>query len=119
MAAIRSQFTLHGLDTSAFSNERIHLNQKSLYARKFFCESYIITIDMLFQILNFTNTLQFAIIFKALYVFCFFSFLRLSDILPHSMASFDPTRQLCKGYPIFSSDTITVIIKLSKTLQNR
>ena len=35
------------------------------------------------------------------------------------MASFDPTRQLCRCDLIFSPDTITVIIKWSKTLQNR
>ena len=53
------------------------------------------------------------------FLFLFFSFLRLSNLLPHSRTSFDPTRQLCRGDLIFSSDTITVIIKWSKTIQNR
>ena len=35
------------------------------------------------------------------------------------MASFDITRQLCRGDLIFSPDNITVLIKWSKTLQNR
>ena len=35
------------------------------------------------------------------------------------MASFDVTRQLCRGDLIVSPDTITVVIKWSKTLQNR
>ena len=35
------------------------------------------------------------------------------------MGSFDITRQLCRGDLIFSPDTITVLIKWSKTLQNR
>ena len=43
----------------------------------------------------------------------------MSNLLPHSQLSFDPTRQLCRGDLIFSSDTITVIIKWSKTIQNR
>ena len=35
------------------------------------------------------------------------------------MATFDITRQLCRSDLIFSQDTITVLIKWSKTLQNR
>ena len=35
------------------------------------------------------------------------------------MASFDPTRQFCSGDVIFLADTIIVVIKWSKTLQNR
>ena len=35
------------------------------------------------------------------------------------MATFDITRQLCRGDLSFSPDTITVLIKWSKTLQNR
>ena len=64
-------------------------------------------------------SLKFLSTFQALYAFCFFSFLRLSNLLPHSKLSFDPTRQLCRGDLIFSHDTITVIIKWSKTIQNR
>ena len=66
-----------------------------------------------------SDSLQYPFVFKALYSFCFFSFLRISNILPHTMATFDITRQLCRGDLIFSPDTITVLIKWSKTLQNR
>ena len=104
MVTIRSQFLLYGLDTSPFRDDRILLFQKSLmYTKAFFP---IVT--------------QIHVVFKALYSFCvFFSFLGISNILPHTMASFDITRQLCRGDLIFSPDTITVLMKWSKTLQNR
>ena len=121
VVAIRSQFILHGLDTSPIRDERIHLFQKSLKYTRPFCPklTQIITIDMLSQILSVSETLQYPIVFKALYSFWFFSFLRLSNILPHTMASFEVTRQLCRGDLIFSAETITVLIKWWKTLQNR
>ena len=121
MAGIRSQFILYGLDTTPFKDERIHLFQKSLTYTRPLCPrtGYIITTEVLTNILMVSASLEFPIIFKALYTFCFFSFLRLSNLLPHSRVSFDPTRHLCRGDLIFSSDTITVIIKWSKTIQNR
>ena len=121
MAGIRSQFILYGLDTAPFRDERIHLFQKSLITTRPLCPkvSYIITTDILTDILLVSASLGFPITFQALYLFCFFSFLRLSNLLPHSQLSFDPTRQLCRGDLIFSADTIIVIIKWSKTIQNR
>ena len=120
MAGIRSQFILYGLDTCPFRDERIHLFQKSLTQTRPLCpkSAYIITTELLADILLVSASLEFPITFQALYAFSFFSFLKLSNLLPHSRASFDPTRQLCRGDLIFSSDTITVIIKWSKIIQN-
>ena len=121
MVAIRSQFILYGLDTPPFRDDRIHHFQKSLMYTKPFCPrvTQIITTDMLSRMPIVSETLQYPIVFKALYSFCFFSFLRISNILPHTMASFDITRQLCRCDLIFSPDNITVLIQWSKTLQNR
>ena len=112
MAGIRSQFILYGLDTAPFRDERIHLFQESLTHTQPLCPK---TADILLV----SASLEFPITFQALYAFCFFSFLRLSNLLPHSRSSFDPTRQLCRGDLIFSSDTSTVIIKWSETIQSR
>ena len=54
-----------------------------------------------------------------LYLLPFFCFLRLSNILPHTIKGFDYTRQLCRRDLIFSQDSIVIIIKWSKTIQNR
>ena len=57
---------------------------------------------------------QFPMVFKALYLFCFFAFLRLSNILPRIMVFF-----VYRLSDFFSTDTFTSITKLSKTLQHR
>ena len=51
--------------------------------------------------------------------FSFFSFLRLSNIIPHSVASFDLTRHLARSDIIFAHDTAVILIKWSKTIQDR
>ena len=121
MAGIRSNFIIYGLDTLPFRDERIYLFQKSLkYTRKLVPKgTFVIDTDLLLCILSVSDTLEFPIIYRALYLLSFFSFLRLSNILPHTIKGFDPTRQLCKGDLIFSQDSIVIIIKWSKTIQNR
>ena len=63
--------------------------------------------------------LQTPYICKPLYLFAFFYFLHLSNILPHSARQFDPTRHLARGDLIFTQNSCTVIIKWSKTLLKR
>ena len=63
---------------------------------------------MLQQIVDISQTLDYALVFKTLYLFTFFSFLRLSNILPHSAYQFDPTRHLTRGDIIFSGDIIYI-----------
>ena len=49
----------------------------------------------------------------------FFGFLRLSNIAPHSLSSFDPSHHLCAGDLIFTSTFLKVILKWTKTIQDR
>ena len=121
MADIRSYFIIFGLNTSPFRDQRLQLFQRSLkYTRKFEPKTtLIIDTDLLLGILSVADTLQFPTIYRALYLLSFFSFLHLSNILPHTSKTFDPTRQLCRGDLIFSQDSIVIIIKWSKTIQNR
>ena len=58
------------------------------------------------------------LIFRSLYRTCFFSFLRLSNILPHTIHSFDLTRQLARGDFIMQVQGGLLLIKWSKTIQN-
>ena len=78
----------------------------------------IITTQMLQQIVAISQTMDNPLLFRTLYLFTFFSFLRLSNILPHSVQKFDPTRHLTRGDIIFSEKFCTVIVKWTKTLQN-
>ena len=49
----------------------------------------------------------------------FFGFLRLSNLAPHSLASFDHTRHLTGEDVFFTKKFLKVIIKWSKTMQTR
>ena len=74
---------------------------------------------MLLNIVTVASQLQLPEVFQALYLLCYFSFLRLSNILPHATAGFDITRDLCVGDVIFSLTGATIVVKWSKAIQDR
>ena len=121
MAAICASFIIYGLDTMSFKDDRITLFIKALRinAPLTLKPTQNISIDMLHNILHICQTLEAPTVFQALYLFTYFSFLRLSNILPHAIKQFDPTRHLTRGDLFFSPNFCTIIIKWSKTLQDR
>ena len=121
VSGLRASYILHGLSTDIFKDERIPLFLKSLQINAPFSPTVRVTIsvDMLMDIIRVCDKLRHPVLFKALYVFCFFSFLRLSNILPHAIRQYDVTRHLARGDVIITSDKCSVIIKWSKTNQKR
>ena len=79
----------------------------------------IIDKTLLLQIVTASTYLQFPHIFNPLYLLAFFSFLKLSNILPHTANTFDKTRHLCVADVIFSSSKAVILLKWSKTFQDR
>ena len=59
---------------------------------------------------------QFPLLYKTLYLFAFFGFFRISNLVPTSSRSFDLHKQLCRGDVIQVSQGLVVLVKWSKTL---
>ena len=117
---IRAFFVVHGCNTTAFQHEQIQLFQKSIKLNGQFKpkSNTVMTIEHLQNIIILCDTLPHPVVFKAVYLVAFFSFLRVSNFL-HSTKSFDPTGQLAIGDLFFCQDGVTILIKWSKTIQNR
>ena len=121
MAGIRAMYILHGLNTSPFKDDRLSLFIKSLKINVPFAPKIhsMVSIELLDKIIMVCDHLPHPQVFKALYLFAFFSFLRQSNMLPHSPKQFDLTRHLTRGDLIFSKYSAVIIIKWSKTIQSR
>ena len=121
LAAIRSMLIIYNCDASAFRDQRIPLFIKAVKINRPLQPAIKSLIDehILLSMVLACDTLPNPVLFKALYLFSFFSFLRLSNILPHTTATFDPSRHLCVGDLIFSDQAVVVVLKWSKTLQDR
>ena len=101
LTAIRSMFIIYNFNTTPFRDNSIPHFVKAFKLNKPF---------------QHTDYILF-FVFKALYLLAFYSFLRLSNILPHSVSPFDST--LYVGAVIFAGQYAVVIIKWSKTMQDR
>ena len=121
MAALRALHILSALQTDSFKDQRISLFLKALKIHAPLnvpVRSHIDT-ETLSSITAFCDAFPHPHIFKLLYLLCFFSFLRLSNLLPHTTSSFDPTRQLARADFISTQEGAVLLIKWSKTMQDR
>ena len=77
----------------------------------------IIHIALLKQIVEQCHLTYMGQSFKAVYLLSFFSFLRLSNLVPHCVGDFSPLKHIARGDLIFKPGKVVVLIKWSKTMQ--
>ena len=121
ISAIKTTLAMYGVSTMAFYDQRITLFQKSLRMTKQFTFKMkkIIDIHMLKDIVAICDSMWMGQIFKAIYLVAFFSFLRISNLVPHKISAFSPLEQLTRGDVFFASPGLHVLVKWSKTMQTR
>ena len=121
LATIRAFHMIHGLPTDPFHDRQIPLLLKSIKINRPFVPkiAHGLTIERLHQFIATSTGLEHNVTFIALHSFIFFSFLCLSNLLPHTSRQYDFTRHMARGDVIFIQSGATVIIKWLTTIQNR
>ena len=121
LSAVKHILSSCGVDTSAFNDPRIKLCNKAIMRHRPLNPSIkpIIDVTTLQLIIQSTDNMYMGHIFKAAILLSFFSFVRISNLVPHSISSYDPLKQLSRGDIIFAHPGVHIIIKWSKTLQNK
>ena len=121
LAGIRVFFILYALPTDLFKDQRIQMFVKSLKINRplLLKTTPVFSIEMLQDIVLQSQKFEFPLVFSALYLLAFYSFLRLSNIVPHAFSGFDISRHLARGDVIFGDSSAVVILKWSKTNQLR
>ena len=110
------RFALH---LSAFDDPKVTLYLTSVQKAAPFCVKIhnIIDIPLLKKIVTACNLTYMGHIFKTIYLSAFFGFLRLSNLVPHSAATYSQLKHLSKGDIFLSNSHVTILLKWSKTLQ--
>ena len=78
----------------------------------------IFTIEMLYQISVACDILSDPVLFRAIFLTSYFAFLRMSNIAPHSVKKFNPSRHFLRQDVVFGHPGAHIIIKWTKTLQD-
>ena len=121
ISAVKSSLAMYGVSTLPFLDQRIIYFQKSLARQRQFSIKIkkIIDIPLLQKITSLCDTTWMGQIYKATYLVALFSFLRISNLVPHSISAFSPLEQLTRGDIFFAPPGVHLLIKWSKTMQNR
>ena len=120
MANHLSKLSLWGVSTQPFQDPRIKYFQKAMTLHRPFKVQFkkVIDIDTLHLIVRTCDSTYMGQVFKAVYTLAFFSFLRLSNLVPHSVQSFSPLYHLARA-DIMAVPGMHIVIKWSKTIQSR
>ena len=112
---------MYGAHTSSFGDPRIKLYNKALMRHRPLNPSIkpIIDTHTLQEMAIQCDNMYMGHICKAAILLAFFSFLRISNLVPHSISGYDPMKHLSRGDIIFGPPGINLLVKWSKTLQNR
>ena len=79
----------------------------------------IFDVNTMSAIIHKSLTLQHGQIYSAIFLLAFHAFFRISNIIPPSLAAFRLTKHLARGDIIFAPPGAHIILKWSKTIQNK
>ena len=121
VSAVKQQFQLYSLPLQQFAHPKLHLMYKSLSIHRPLNIKVkgVIDIPMLRSIMQQCEGMSNAIVYKALFLTAFYSFLRISNFVSETVNSFDYSRQLIRNDIIWGPPGAHIIVKWSKTLQCR
>ena len=121
LSAIKAKLSIYGVPTHMFQDSRIRYFQKAMTLHKPFKVQLkkVIDINTLQLIVRTCDSTYMGQVFKAIYTMAFFSFLRLSNLVPHNVCAFSPLYHLARGDIIFAKPGMHILIKWSKTMQAR
>ena len=121
LSAIRAKRSNFGFDISLFQDSRVRVFTKAIRKHSPINPhiKLVSNIPTLALLVHQCDRMHIGTVFKAAVLLSFFSFLKTSNLVPHSISSFDPLKQLTREDIIFSPPGAVVIIKWSKTLQFR
>ena len=120
-SAVKTTLLMHGISIHPWHDKRIAYFIKSTQRSKppTFKLPRLIDVPTLKKIVSLAASTHNGFVFQALYIVAFCSFLRLSNLVPHSVSSFNHLEQLARADILFAHPGVHLIVKWSKTMQNR
>ena len=116
VSAIKTKLASLGVSTVALQDQRVTLFCKELKRNRPFKVTLkpVLSIKNLKDICQICDSMHLGYLYKAVYLLAFFSFLRISNLVPHSIAEFSKLKQLTRGDVIFAPPGAILMIKWSK-----
>ena len=119
MAGIIVYFKWFNLKHQVFQHFKVSLMHKALQRSVHRIPKFkaVFTIVHLKEIIQRCDTLPRSHFYKTAYLFAYFGFLRISNLVSASKNSFSVQKHLCRGDVLVNTSNLVIIVKWSKTLQ--
>lgn len=110
----------YGLFTQGFDTHKVSIMLKAIKNTLPYNPRYkgVFTIQQLTQLCDLCNYIDNGIVYKCVFLFAFYGFFRCSNLLPHSLSSFNSLRHLTRRDIYQTPSGLTIILKWSKTMQS-
>ena len=120
LSGVKLLHLLAGQDISLFKSYELTIIFKGLQrlAKHVPSRAPPVTPEILLQLVSlvdFTNPVE--VTFMSAFLFTFFLLARVSNIVPRTSASFNPSLHLCRGDIVLTSTGLVVLFKHTKTIQ--
>ena len=114
ISAIRASLIMYDLNYLFLDHPRVRYFVKALKINRplAVAKRNVMSLHTLKRLALLCDEIQFGFVFKPVFLIAFFGFLRISNLAPHSVRAFDPSRNMT-----FHSHSMQSAIKWSKTLQ--
>lgn len=121
LSSIKFYFTYYNLNFKVLEHPALTLLLRSfvINAPVRIRKQGIITIQLLSDIVQACDILQYPTLYKALFLLAFFSFCRISNFAATSVANFQITNQFVRNDIIWGAPGAHLIIKWAKNIQDR
>ena len=121
LSAIKTKFSMFGLSVLPFLDPRIKYFNRLLANSAPFKVKLKAIIDphTLQKSTKKCDSMYMAQVYKVAFLLSFFSFLCISNLVPHATTKFNQMEQLARGDVFFAPPGAHILIKWSKTLQTR
>ena len=121
LSAIRHKCKLLNIKNTGLYDPRIMLYQKSLTINRQHTPKFkgVFDLQTLQKISKACNCLILPELYRTVFLFAYFGFIRISNLTPSSVATFDSTRHFTRADIIFQPPGIHLIQRWSKTNQTR
>ena len=121
LSAVRAMFVMFNLNYRILDDPKIKYFIKAVRINRPLSvpRRHILDLKTLQSLIFHCERAHMGRIFKAVFLTALFGFLRLSNLAPHSKSLFDSSRHITPGDLIFSKKFVIIMIKWSKTNQDR
>ena len=121
VSAIKHNFIIYGLDYHTCSHPKLAMFLKAMSINRPLNLKVqgIIDIPLLKLMVVTCDSLVHPKVYKALYLLAFFAFLRISNLVSSTIQGYDSSRQLSRGDVVWGQPGAHIILKWSKTIQDR